>query len=766
MLWWIAQNIIIVAILAAVVSMVCRWKRLSPAARHALWLVVLIKLITPPLFVWPWAIPISAELVSEGAHGEVSQPKQLSLQKIELPVMIDAKGESDTETDNLIVSSETFVIPLDAGINPEVTSSSTPVLPKLQSVNQPEQSSRWSWERGIFWGSLTWMTGIVLMVLWQGLRIRQMNRLVKNARPAADWLVRLVEETAVLLPVRPPRVHLVSGVSTPILWAWGQPVLLWPEGLSDQLSPEARQGVILHELAHLKRKDHWVGRLELVAGCLWWPNPLFWYVRHQLRENAELACDAWVTQTLPEGRRDYADALLTVCENYSHPAVPLPALGMGKSTRRTLERRLTMILRDRVPFRVSGWGVAAVLLLGVLILPGWSQSKQETPQLPEAESLDDVIDELAEPAAVVETVEEVLVEPVVEDDILVTKPPMESAITVDVELGDELEVGLEVWVENPNTSRNRELRLQKLEQKLQVLLAELQALRGQRQVRESPVPKQESAADRKKAATLLLKQARSALKAGRPEVARRSATEASRLGVNYHLFDDRPYLILADVAEQVSKKNNSALQSQLNQTAVAKREKPAEVVETKTITLVRTTYRITRVDAKMLESLLKKVVQADVLQIQLYDEIQKTANGIAVPGSTEADVVRNLLRGQAIQRITITDPKMITVTTTPETQQYIGRLIALIEKAPQKPSARKPASGSRQGQSSFNPLGSPIYSGRTTGESEPQLEPNAGRESILRGRAVKSRTTKQDVRPQSNSSRRVKSSKREKTEEK
>jgi hypothetical protein len=39
------------------------------------------------------------------------------------------------------------------------------------------------------------------------------------------------------------------------------------------------------------------------------------------------------------------------------------------------------------------------------------------------------------------------------------------------------------------------------------------------------------------------------------------------------------------------------------------------VVETKTITLVRTTYKLSRVDAKSLEALLKKIVKADVLQI-------------------------------------------------------------------------------------------------------------------------------------------------------
>jgi len=57
------------------------------------------------------------------------------------------------------------------------------------------------------------------------------------------------------------------------------------------VSDDSLDGLIVHELAHVRRRDHWVGWLELLTGLLWWWNPLYWYARHQLRENAELACD-------------------------------------------------------------------------------------------------------------------------------------------------------------------------------------------------------------------------------------------------------------------------------------------------------------------------------------------------------------------------------------------------------------------------------------------------------------------------------------------
>ena len=57
MAWWLFQNLVITAALAAVVVAVCRLTRIGPVARHALWLLVLVKFVTPPLVVWPWAAP-------------------------------------------------------------------------------------------------------------------------------------------------------------------------------------------------------------------------------------------------------------------------------------------------------------------------------------------------------------------------------------------------------------------------------------------------------------------------------------------------------------------------------------------------------------------------------------------------------------------------------------------------------------------------------------------------------------------------------------
>lgn len=52
---WFISNTLAAAGLALVVFLMCRFGRFRPAVQHALWLVVLVKLLTPAWLAWPWS---------------------------------------------------------------------------------------------------------------------------------------------------------------------------------------------------------------------------------------------------------------------------------------------------------------------------------------------------------------------------------------------------------------------------------------------------------------------------------------------------------------------------------------------------------------------------------------------------------------------------------------------------------------------------------------------------------------------------------------
>jgi hypothetical protein len=165
-------------------------------------------------------------------------------------------------------------------------------------------------------------------------------------------------------------VWLLPGRVAPMLWAaFGAPRLLVPAGLLGRLTPEGRDTLLLHELAHLRRGDHRVRALEFLAMGLYWWHPVVWFARRELREAEEQCCDAWVVSALPGAGRAYASALLDTLDFLSAapPAVPLLASGLGQVS--DLKRRLTMIMRGTTP-RALGWrGAFVVLALGALLLP-------------------------------------------------------------------------------------------------------------------------------------------------------------------------------------------------------------------------------------------------------------------------------------------------------------------------------------------------------------------------------------------------------------
>jgi prefoldin subunit 5 len=181
---------------------------------------------------------------------------------------------------------------------------------------------------------------------------------------------------------RPPVTLMVDLPIAPMLWCGRHVRLVLPRPLWAQLDAIGRRAVICHELAHLRRRDHWVCRTELIIGWLYWWNPVVWWVRRQLRDEADLSCDAWVTALIPHGRRAYAQALLEARRCASADLSAVPSVGLGATTRRArrFARRLTMVMTAHNSPRLSrkGFVLTGTLMLGgLLVTPIWACPESE-----------------------------------------------------------------------------------------------------------------------------------------------------------------------------------------------------------------------------------------------------------------------------------------------------------------------------------------------------------------------------------------------------
>jgi beta-lactamase regulating signal transducer with metallopeptidase domain len=189
------------------------------------------------------------------------------------------------------------------------------------------------------------------------------RRLLASARTISDGpMSNLARAAAEELGLRCPPVVLVSpSVSCPAIWCWGRrPRLLLPE---HSTADEELFGVLCHELAHCKRRDHLASLGGQLALCLLPWNPLVWLANRRLRDLSEQACDAWALAA-GESPTTYAETLLGLIPQ-RHPSLALAAV----NGRRALARRIACILRPVPgnPRSGAGWVMLSALATALLV---------------------------------------------------------------------------------------------------------------------------------------------------------------------------------------------------------------------------------------------------------------------------------------------------------------------------------------------------------------------------------------------------------------
>jgi beta-lactamase regulating signal transducer with metallopeptidase domain len=383
-------NAVAAAALALVAAGVSRLFR-RPALTHTLWVLVLLKLLTPPLV--PLAMPWfeggrdarAPESAGPGGRGTPAPPAGQ-----ESPAHPDAGpalAEGDAAPANLL--------PVEEGAD-EVMSETAGPLP-LEAAVLPWRS----------WAEAVWLAGSALWAAWVAIHLARFRRLLRLARHASQPLREEAEALARRMGLRRcPEVWLVPGAVSPMVWGLGRrPCLLFPSGLLGRLDDAGRAALLAHELAHVRRRDHWVRLLELAATGLYWWLPVLWWTRRELHEAEEQCCDAWAVWAVGGDGLPYAQALLQVVAFVSHARLPLPAGASGVGQVSHLKRRLAMIVQGKTSRSLSWAGLGAVLGLG-LLLPLFPVRGQAPPGSPPAtgvrETRDQQIDILKEAIKVLE----------------------------------------------------------------------------------------------------------------------------------------------------------------------------------------------------------------------------------------------------------------------------------------------------------------------------------------------------------------------------
>ena len=327
-----------IATLIAVIAWWVQHRIRSASLANLLWALVLLKLITPPIFSVPF---LQIPSVTKTGVAQTSEEPETHIHK---DILRDEPIPDWTAVES------TATVTTDAQDKAESTTNDMRFTPLLGTC---------------------WLAISVILLLVSSMRIFRFHLLLKqNHHISWDLTQKLSSKLAAKLGVRKtPNVVVTSANISPFVW-WigGRTVIVVSRQATEQLSEQDLRLIIAHEMAHIKRCDHWFRWLEWMALIGFWWNPIMWWAKTQLRISEEMACDHLVLQkTSPEAHL-YANSLLNMAELLTLPAIRPPAVATAINSGGSLEKRLKMIIAEKtwnVPFALR----MAVIAIATCVLP-------------------------------------------------------------------------------------------------------------------------------------------------------------------------------------------------------------------------------------------------------------------------------------------------------------------------------------------------------------------------------------------------------------
>ena len=215
-----------------------------------------------------------------------------------------------------------------------------------------------------------WIIGIfamIILVIKSSLRLRNLE---KSGLPLQNPEVRrlyhrCLEEMEIHRNIP---VYSTAFLKSPIIVGLLKPCIYLPIHLISDYNESDMRYMLLHELQHYKHKDAVASYLMILAGVVYWFNPLVWYALKEMRNDREVACDTSVLKMLEENAyEDYGNTLINFAEKVSLTPFPFAA-GLGGNMKQMKRRIINIASYEKPTFMKRLKGMTAFILTAALLL--------------------------------------------------------------------------------------------------------------------------------------------------------------------------------------------------------------------------------------------------------------------------------------------------------------------------------------------------------------------------------------------------------------
>ena len=158
---------------------------------------------------------------------------------------------------------------------------------------------------------------LLAIALWANYHILQfvsgicvIRRARRRSRPFPAHLESLLPHwRRIRYQGRQARLVLSTSVTRAAVFGWGSPVIAVAPSLVRTLDADDLDRVLIHEWAHVQRRDDVVSVLQIVVRVVAGWHPAVWWIDRRLQVEREIACDE-TTVALTGSAKSYAECLM------------------------------------------------------------------------------------------------------------------------------------------------------------------------------------------------------------------------------------------------------------------------------------------------------------------------------------------------------------------------------------------------------------------------------------------------------------------------
>jgi TonB family protein len=243
-------------------------------------------------------------------------------------------------------------------------SASSLLLPHIETPLLAVQSARGSWSLDLISATVAvWMIGVVSVIVYYCVQWRGVERIRRSAVPLssrdrfAETAQRVLRRwrASAEVPLR-----MAASISTPIVIGLWRPMIVFPAAMIARMPVTDFELILLHEIAHIVRRDSWANALQICLEILFFYHPLVHWLSRRARLERERACDDFAIAASGSAY-EYARALTSLM--IVSGRVPVTALGAAGADLLPRLQYLTGQCKDHDEFPRSPLILALIALL-------------------------------------------------------------------------------------------------------------------------------------------------------------------------------------------------------------------------------------------------------------------------------------------------------------------------------------------------------------------------------------------------------------------